>query len=145
MADPPGRPACHPRSHRRAALEQELQSYPQLSEEQRAAALADHEKREREYSRLQRQRLCMDDFEPLKLIGKVRCGVGVGVWARVGGSGGVHASTLRTAAGHRGLLLEGESGGATPCRAAPCRHRPRLPPAALHTRAGGVWRGAHLP
>ncbi|PRW59736.1 serine threonine- kinase tricorner-like [Chlorella sorokiniana] len=58
------------RRDRRAALEQELQSYPQLSEEQRAAALAEHERREREYSRLQRQRLCMDDFEPLKLIGK---------------------------------------------------------------------------
>lgn len=54
---------------RRAKLEQELQSYS-LSEEQRAAALAEHEKREREYSRLQRQRLCMDDFEPLRLIGK---------------------------------------------------------------------------
>ena len=61
----------HVPSSRRAALEQELQSYPQLSEEQRAAALAEHERREREYSRLQRQRLCMDDFEPLKLIGKV--------------------------------------------------------------------------
>ena len=61
---------------RRAKLEQELQQYPQLSAEQRAAALAEHERREREYSRLQRQRLCMDDFEPLKLIGKV----GVGGW-----------------------------------------------------------------
>ncbi|EFN54238.1 hypothetical protein CHLNCDRAFT_135759 [Chlorella variabilis] len=57
------------RQDRRAKLEQELQSYS-LSEEQRAAALAEHEKREREYSRLQRQRLCMDDFEPLRLIGK---------------------------------------------------------------------------
>lgn len=68
--------------HRRAALEEELQSYPQLSEEQRAAALAEHERREREYSRLQRQRLCMDDFEPLRLIGKVgvgREGEGAGV------------------------------------------------------------------
>jgi hypothetical protein len=54
---------------RRAKLEQELQSHA-VSEEQRAAALADHEKREREYSRLQRQRLCMEDFEPLRLIGK---------------------------------------------------------------------------
>lgn len=59
------------RRDRRAKLEQELQAYgSQLSEEQRRAALAEHEMREREYSRLQRQRLCMDDFEPLKLIGK---------------------------------------------------------------------------
>ncbi|KAI3435734.1 hypothetical protein D9Q98_001792 [Chlorella vulgaris] len=57
------------RRDRRAKLEQELQSHA-VSEEQRAAALADHEKREREYSRLQRQRLCMEDFEPLRLIGK---------------------------------------------------------------------------
>ncbi|PSC69607.1 serine threonine kinase 19 [Micractinium conductrix] len=57
------------RRDRRAKLEEELQAEA-LSEEQRRAALAEHDAREREYSRLQRQRLCMDDFEPLKLIGK---------------------------------------------------------------------------
>ena len=62
-------PLPHPHLHRRAKLEQELQAH-QLSDEQRAAALADHERREREFSRLQRQRLCMEDFEPLRLIGK---------------------------------------------------------------------------
>lgn len=67
---PSSGPPC-PRSLavRRTKLEQELQA-DQLSDEQRAAALADHEQREREFSRLQRQRLCMEDFEPLRLIGK---------------------------------------------------------------------------
>lgn len=47
---PPG----HRPNRRRAKLEQELQAYgSQLSEEQRRAALAEHEMREREYSRLQ--------------------------------------------------------------------------------------------
>lgn len=78
-------PRLHTLPLRRAALEEELQSYPQLSEEQRAAALAEHERREREYSRLQRQRLCMDDFEPLKLIGKV--GGRELQWDRLGGVG----------------------------------------------------------
>ena len=50
-------------------LEAELQS-DQLSEEQRLAALADLEKRERVFTRLQRQRLTIEDFEPLKLIGR---------------------------------------------------------------------------
>jgi serine/threonine protein kinase len=62
-------PSHAPHPFRRAKLEQELQAH-QLSDEQRAAALADHERREREFSRLQRQRLCMEDFEPLRLIGK---------------------------------------------------------------------------
>lgn len=57
------------RRDRRAKLEQELEMHA-LSEEQRRAALAEHEDKEREFSRLQRQRLCMEDFDPLKLIGK---------------------------------------------------------------------------
>ena len=57
---------------RRAKLEAELEGEggARLSQEARAAALAEHERREREFSRLQRQRLCMEDFEPLRLIGK---------------------------------------------------------------------------
>ena len=54
---------------RRAKLEQELRS-DQLTEEERQRARAELESRERDYTRLQRQRLCIDDFEPLKLIGK---------------------------------------------------------------------------
>eukprot|EP00887_Chlorella_sp_A99_P006258 scaffold3.g6258.t1 len=57
------------RQDRRAALEQQLQG-GQLGPEARAAALAELEARERQYSRLQRQRLSMEDFEPLRLIGK---------------------------------------------------------------------------
>ncbi|GAB4822162.1 hypothetical protein N2152v2_009208 [Parachlorella kessleri] len=57
------------RRERRARLEQELQT-ERLSEEQKQAAIQELEKRERDYSRLQRQRLAVDDFEPLKLIGK---------------------------------------------------------------------------
>lgn len=41
-----------------------------LTEVQRREVLAEHERREREYTRLQRQRLNVSDFEPLKLIGK---------------------------------------------------------------------------
>jgi serine/threonine kinase 38 len=50
-------------------LERELQT-ERLSEEQKQAAIQELEKRERDYSRLQRQRLSVEDFEPLKLIGK---------------------------------------------------------------------------
>ncbi len=72
---------------RRAKLEQELQAYgSQLSEEQRRAALAEHEMREREYSRLQ-VRL---GPQPLRLrLGNVRA-------ARVGRMGphpGAYATT----------------------------------------------------
>lgn len=59
---------CH-LLHRRKALEEELQN-PGLTPEQRDAARAELERRERDFSRLQRQRLSMDDYEPLKLIGK---------------------------------------------------------------------------
>ncbi|KAL6768995.1 hypothetical protein ACKKBG_A17060 [Auxenochlorella protothecoides x Auxenochlorella symbiontica] len=57
------------RKDRRKALEEELQN-PGLTPEQRDAARAELERRERDFSRLQRQRLSMDDYEPLKLIGK---------------------------------------------------------------------------
>lgn len=54
---------------RRAKLEQQLAGGG-LSEDQRRAAIAELERQERDYSRLQRQRLTMEDFEPLRLIGK---------------------------------------------------------------------------
>lgn len=57
------------RLRRRRALEEELQK-PGLTQEERDAARAELARREREFSRLQRQRLSMDDYEPLKLIGK---------------------------------------------------------------------------
>lgn len=50
-------------------LEREL-AVDGLSDEQRVAVVEEHERREREYTRLQRQRLSVADFEPLKLIGK---------------------------------------------------------------------------
>ena len=59
---PPRSP--HPRRQR---LEEELGHVP---EEQRKAALADLERRERDYTRLQRQRLSPNDFETLRLIGR---------------------------------------------------------------------------
>lgn len=72
-------PRPPPATRRRQRLEQELQA-ERLTPEQRAAALAELERRESDYSRLQRQRLSVEDFEPLKLIGKgafgeVRCAV----------------------------------------------------------------------
>lgn len=79
-----------------------------MSEEQRAAAIEELEKRERDYSRLQRQRLHMDDFEPLKLIGKgafgeVRrrwcCGCSAGAVAL--GSPGWRRGWLATIPWHR--------------------------------------------
>lgn len=54
---------------RRHQLEQALSS-DALSPEQKQAAIQEHEMRESNYTRLQRQRLSMADFEPLKLIGK---------------------------------------------------------------------------
>ena len=41
-----------------------------LTEAERRAVVDDYERRERDYTRLQRQRLSVADFEPLKLIGK---------------------------------------------------------------------------
>ena len=55
--------------HRRAKLEQQLQG-GHLTEEERRSALAELETKERDYSRLQRQRLSVGDFEAVKLIGK---------------------------------------------------------------------------
>ena len=57
------------RLNRRSQLEQQLQSEP-LSPEERRAVIEEHEQRESTFTRLQRQRLSMSDFEPLKLIGK---------------------------------------------------------------------------
>ena len=42
----------------------------QLTEEERTRALAELERRETEYSRLRRQKLTVDDFEPLTIIGR---------------------------------------------------------------------------
>ncbi len=54
---------------RRNQLEREL-SREQVSEDQRRGYLDKLEARERDYTRLQRQRMCCDDFEPLTLIGR---------------------------------------------------------------------------
>jgi serine/threonine kinase 38 len=42
----------------------------QLTEEERSAALAELQRRETEYTRLRRQKLTVDDFEPLTIIGR---------------------------------------------------------------------------
>jgi serine/threonine kinase 38 len=55
--------------HRRQALEEEL-IREGLSEEERRGVLAELEKRESDYTRLQRQRMSSDDFEPLTIIGR---------------------------------------------------------------------------
>ncbi|WPT14046.1 Serine/threonine-protein kinase 38-like [Picochlorum sp. SENEW3] len=57
------------RLDRRQKLEQALRSEA-LSPEEKKAVIEEHEERESNYTRLQRQRLSMADFEPLKLIGK---------------------------------------------------------------------------
>lgn len=54
---------------RRNQLERELQR-ERVSDDQRREYLAKLEARERDYTRLQRQRLSADDFEPLTLIGR---------------------------------------------------------------------------
>lgn len=59
-----------PTTCRRQKLEQALEETDTLSEEQRKAVVEEHERRERDFTRLQRQRLCVSDFEPIKLIGK---------------------------------------------------------------------------
>jgi hypothetical protein len=41
-----------------------------VSEEERAHALAELERRETEYTRLRRTKLTVDDFEPLTIIGR---------------------------------------------------------------------------
>lgn len=54
---------------RRQALEEELLREG-LSEEERRGVLAELEKRESDYTRLQRQRMSAEDFEPLTIIGR---------------------------------------------------------------------------
>ena len=41
-----------------------------MSEEERTARLAELERKEREFSRLRRQKTSVDDFEPLTIIGR---------------------------------------------------------------------------
>jgi hypothetical protein len=69
----PNSPAVYPcltyRCCRRQALEEEL-IREGLSEEERRGVLAELEKRESDYTRLQRQRMSSDDFEPLTIIGR---------------------------------------------------------------------------
>lgn len=54
---------------RRYALEQELQKEG-ISEEEKRRIISELEKRESDYTRLQRQRMSADDFEPLTIIGR---------------------------------------------------------------------------
>ena len=57
------------RGRRRWKLEQELQQ-GQLTEEERREVVDSLEARERDFTRLQRQRMSAADFEPLTLIGR---------------------------------------------------------------------------
>ena len=54
---------------RRTRLERQLQR-ESLSEAERGSILSELEQRERDITRLQRQRLCAEDFEPLTIIGR---------------------------------------------------------------------------
>ena len=54
---------------RRLKLEEEIQT-DGLTGSERRAVVDDYERRERDYTRLQRHRLSVADFEPLRLIGK---------------------------------------------------------------------------
>lgn len=45
-------------------------SHSQLSDKERSARLAELERQESEYTRLQRQKISVDDFEPLTIIGR---------------------------------------------------------------------------
>ena len=67
--------------HRRSQLERELQREC-VSDAQRREYLDKLEARERDYTRLQRQRLSAADFEPLTIIGR-------------GAFGEVHADALQ--------------------------------------------------
>ncbi len=42
----------------------------EMSDEMKQRILAEFEKRETDYTRLQRQRMCYEDFEPLTIIGR---------------------------------------------------------------------------
>lgn len=67
------------RLHRRKALEQGLQQQA-VPEEERRRAIAEHEKRESDFNRLQRKRMTAEDFEPLTIIGRGAFGeVGINV------------------------------------------------------------------
>ena len=60
---------CHPYVCRRSALEKEMQREG-MPEEQKRQVISELEKRESDYTRLQRQRMTADDFEPLNIIGR---------------------------------------------------------------------------
>ncbi len=51
-----------------------------MPEDQRRAIMSELERRESDYTRLQRQRMGADDFEPLTIIGR-------GAFGEVGGAG----------------------------------------------------------
>ena len=75
--------------NRRQAVEEELMRDNEISEDERRAVLAELEKRESDYTRLQRQRMSVDDFEPLTIIGRGAFGeVGYSVFMPFGFSGG---------------------------------------------------------
>lgn len=54
---------------RRVALEEELEKNG-VPPEERARQLEELERRESDYTRLQRQRMSHEDFEPLTIIGR---------------------------------------------------------------------------
>lgn len=54
---------------RRQAIEQQLR-HQAMSPEEKLRILSEFDKRESEFTRLQRQRICADDFEPLTIIGR---------------------------------------------------------------------------
>lgn len=56
-------------SRRRHALEQQLKAEA-LAPEERARLLSEFERRESDFTRLQRQRITPEDFEPLTIIGR---------------------------------------------------------------------------
>lgn len=61
-------PAC-PVLPRRGALEEELEREG-ITDDEKRRVISELEKRERDYTRLQRQRMSSDDFEPLTIIGR---------------------------------------------------------------------------
>lgn len=58
-----------PPPHSKYALEVKLRD-PNLSDTERRALIQEFTQLERDYTRLQRQRLSADDFEPLTIIGR---------------------------------------------------------------------------
>lgn len=69
----------HALRRRRQMVEQQLLS-EEVSEDVRQRVMAEFEKRESDFTRLQRQRMSYDDFEPLTIIGR-------GAFGEVGGWG----------------------------------------------------------